>query len=258
MIDTHAHLYAEEFDSDRTEIIQRARDAGITKIILPNVDSSSIAAMLELEDQFSGFCHAAMGLHPTSVNENFKQELEIHEKWLQQRKFIAIGEIGIDLYWDKTFLNEQIICFKTQLNWSLHYGLPVIIHVRDSMEETLSVLSEYKGKGLRGVFHSFTGNATDAEKIAELGDFYLGINGIVTFKNSGLGENLRDINIDRLVLETDAPYLSPVPFRGKRNESSYLKLIAEKLAHIYGFQFEYVIKKTTENAHELFNIAYDN
>jgi TatD DNase family protein len=257
MIDTHAHLYAEEFDSDRNEMIQRAKDAGITKIILPNVDSKTIDDMLSLENQFPDFCYVAMGLHPTSVKEDFQQELEIHRNWLQKRKFTAIGEIGLDLYWDKTFLKEQIYCFQKQLDWSLEYQLPVIIHVRDSMAETIEVLSDYKGKGLRGIFHSFTGNTHDAEMIAQTGDFYLGINGIVTFKNSGLAENLQEISINRLVLETDAPYLTPVPFRGKRNESSYLRIIAEKISNIYGFQYEYVIKKTTENACCIFGLPVE-
>jgi TatD DNase family protein len=252
MIDTHAHLYAEEFASDRPEMIQRAIDAGIKAIILPNVDQTTIGPMLDLEKQFPGYCFPAIGLHPTSVDAGYKNELQIIESWLSKREFIAIGEIGIDLYWDKSFLEEQIISFETQLNWSLKYDFPVIIHVRDSFDETLQVLEKFDGKGLRGIFHSFTGNIDQAKKILGLGDFKLGINGIVTFKNSGLGDVVRAIDLENIVLETDAPYLTPAPYRGKRNESSMIKLVAEKLAEIYGIENIDVISKTTQNAKKIF------
>jgi len=252
MIDTHAHLYAEEFADDRTEMIQRAIDAGIRAVILPNVDQSTIEPMLELEKKFPGYCFPAIGLHPTSVGENFEEELQVMESWLSKRKFIAIGEIGIDLYWDKTFLKEQVICFETQLTWSLEKKLPVIIHVRDSFEETLQIVEKYQGKGLRGIFHSFTGNEEQAVRILNSGNFKLGINGIVTFKNSGLKDVIRNINPENIVIETDAPYLTPAPHRGKRNESAMISLVAEKLAEIYGIEINDVISKTTQNAINIF------
>lgn len=253
MIDTHAHLYAEEFADDRPEMIQRAINAGIKAVILPNVDQSTIEPMLELEKKYPGYCFPAIGLHPTSVGENFRKELQIIESWLKKRKFIAIGEIGIDLYWDKTFLKEQIICFETQLNWSLEYNLPVIIHVRDSFEETLHIVEKFQGKGLSGIFHSFTGNEAQARRILDIGDFKLGINGIVTFKNSGLREVIGNIDPENIVLETDAPYLTPAPHRGRRNESSLIRLVAEKLAEIYGIEMNDVIRITTQNAKNIFS-----
>ena len=193
MIDTHSHIYSEEFDNDRDEVIQRAKDAGVKKIILPNVDSESLPRMLSLEKSYPDYCFAAIGLHPTSVKENYKSELDIIKNELSRRKYIAIGEIGVDLYWDKSFYNEQLIAFTQQLQWAIDYHLPVIIHVRDSFRETMSALEPFRGKGLRGVFHSFTGDVAQAEEIIDFGGFLLGINGIVTFKNSGLAETLKQI-----------------------------------------------------------------
>lgn len=252
MIDTHAHIYAEEFDDDRASVILRAKEAGITNIILPNIDSESLPRMLALEGEYPGFCHAAAGLHPTSVKENYPDELQLVAGELKRRKYTAVGEIGIDLHWDKTFIKEQTIAFKQQVEWAIEYELPVIIHVRDSLRETLEALSDYKGAKLKGVFHSFTGTEEDAEAIGKAGDFMLGINGIVTFKNSTLKDSLKNIGTERLILETDAPYLAPVPFRGKRNESAYLRLVAEKLSEIYALPIDYVIKQTSRNASELF------
>jgi len=252
MIDTHSHIYSEEFDSDRAEVIARAKAAGITKIILPNVDSESLPRMLQLESEYSGYCFAAIGLHPTSVKENYAEELAIVKKELERREYIAIGEIGIDLYWDKSFLKEQIQVFTQQIEWALEYRLPVIIHVRDSFRETMDVLDQFRGKGLEGVFHSFTGTIDQATEVIEFGGFYMGINGIVTFKNSGLDAIVQQIDPKYLLLETDAPYLTPTPFRGKRNESEHLTLVANKLATILNTNFNQITGITTENAYKLF------
>ena len=252
MIDTHSHIYSEEFDNDRDEVIQRAKDAGVTKIILPNVDSESLPRMLQLESEYPGYCFAAIGLHPTSVKENYAEELAIVKKELERREYIAIGEIGIDLYWDKSFLKEQIQVFVQQIEWALEYNLPVIIHVRDSFSETMEVLEQFRGKGLKGVFHSFTGTIDQATEIIDFGGFYIGINGIVTFKNSGLDAVVQQIDPRYLLLETDAPYLTPAPFRGKRNESEYLTLVATKLANTFNMNFNQLTKITTENAYKLF------
>lgn len=256
MIDTHAHIYAEEFDADRPEMIQRASDVGVAHIILPNIDAESLPRMLELEAAYPSFCHAAIGLHPTSVKENFHQELALVRSELERRSYIAIGEIGIDLYWDKTFIDEQLIAFRTQLDWALEYQLPVIIHVRDSMQVTLEAMAPYRGKGLRGVFHSFTGGASDVKAILSFGGFLFGINGIVTFKNTHLRELIPQMGINNIVIETDAPYLSPVPYRGKRNESAYLTYMVNTLATALNQSAEEIDYKTTENALVLFNLEH--
>lgn len=252
MIDTHSHIYSEEFDDDRDEMIARAKQVGVKKIILPNVDSESLPRMLNLESQHPDYCFAAIGLHPTSVKTDYKQELELVQTELSRRKYIAVGEIGIDLYWDKNFLQEQIIAFQTQVEWALSYNLPVIIHVRDSFCETMDALTPYKNRGLRGVFHSFTGSAEDAEEIIAFGGFVLGINGIVTFKNSGLDQTLTHISLTNIILETDSPYLTPMPYRGKRNESAYTALVRDKLADVYSVFTEEIDRQTTENAEKLF------
>jgi len=252
LIDSHSHIYSEEFDEDRKEVIERAKSCGVSKIILPNIDSDSLQRMLKLESEFPGYCHATVGLHPTSVKENYISELEIVKNELERRSYIAIGEIGIDLYWDKSLLNEQIIVFRQQLEWALEYNLPVIIHVRDSFSETMSVLHGFAGKGLTGVFHSFTGTVEDAKKIKSFGGFYLGINGILTFKNSGLDKTVEQIGIENLILETDAPYLAPVPYRGKRNESAYLELICNKMAKIFNKEVAEIDEVTSQNVKNLF------
>lgn len=255
LTDTHAHLYAEEFDGDRDEVLLRAKQSGVERIVLPNIDSSSLQPMLDLEARYPEYCYAAIGLHPTSVNETYRSELAIVEQELKRRPYIAIGEIGIDLYWDTTYLSQQQEAFAQQLSWSLEYHLPVIIHVRDSFDATLEVISQFKGRGLRGVFHSFTGTAGQARDIQAYGSFLLGINGIATFKNSGLREVLAQLSPEQLVVETDAPYLSPVPYRGKRNESSYLRKIVGQLAVVYGKTEEEIAAITTENTEKLFNFA---
>lgn len=252
MIDTHSHIYSEDFDADRGEVIRRAQEAGVTKIIMPNVDSGSLPGMLETERMFPDVCLAAIGLHPTSVKENYLDELALVKSELERRKYMAIGEIGIDLYWDKTFYTEQVFALQTQVQWALDSNLPVIIHVRDSHKETIEALQPFKNKGLRGVFHCFTGSRKEAEEIAELGDFMLGIGGVVTFKNSGLAGNLKDIPLTKLVLETDTPYLAPVPFRGKRNEPAYTAIVRDKLAEVYQVSAEEIDEITTRNAEKLF------
>ncbi len=252
MIDTHSHIYSEEFDADRAEVIQRAKDIGVKHIILPNVDSESLPRMLQLEAEYPDFCYACIGLHPTSVNADYKNELELVETELERRKYLAIGEIGIDLYWDKSFLKEQVIVFQQQLEWALKYDLPVIIHVRNSFVETMEAMKPFLGKGLKGVFHSFTGTNHEAQEIINVGGFLLGINGIVTFKNSGLDKTLTNIDIQNIILETDSPYLTPVPFRGKRNESAYINIVAECISKIYNLEKTEIIEITTRNAKILF------
>jgi TatD DNase family protein len=252
LIDTHSHIYSEEFDADLAETVRRAQDAGVTQIILPNVDSESLPRMLALEASYPAYCHAAIGLHPTSVGENYAEELALVRAELMRRKYIAIGEIGIDLYWDKSFYQQQIEVFQQQLSWALEYDLPVIIHVRDAFRETMEALEPFRGKGLRGVFHSFTGSVAEATEIIDYGGFYLGINGIVTFKNSGLAAVVLQIDLKHILLETDAPYLTPAPYRGKRNESAYTQLVCRKLAEVYGVDEATIDKQTTLNAHHLF------
>lgn len=254
MIDTHAHIYAEEFDKDRDEMIERAREAGVEAIILPNVDSSTLDDMLQLEAKYPGYCFAAIGLHPTSVKENYEEELRVVRKELERRKYIAIGETGMDLYWDKKFEKEQVLALQKQAEWALEYDLPIIIHVRESHNETVKALQPFKGSKLKGVFHCFTKTKKKAEEIFELGDFYLGIGGVVTFRNSGLAKNLDGVPLDRLILETDAPYLAPVPYRGKRNEPAYLEYIRKKLSDVYQISENDIDKITTENAKQLFSI----
>ncbi|ADQ79699.1 hydrolase, TatD family [Paludibacter propionicigenes WB4] len=252
MIDTHSHIYSEDFDADRAETVQRAKEVGISHIILPNCDSSTLAPMLALEAEYPDFCHAAIGLHPTSVKEDYENELDLVKSELERRDWIAVGEIGIDLYWDKTFLREQIKAFQLQLDWALYYKLPVIIHVRDSFRETMEALAPYKDKGLTGVFHSFTGTVEEALQIIDFGGFKLGINGIVTFKNSGLAAVVEQISLEHILLETDSPYLTPTPHRGKRNESAYVSLVCKKLAEIYRCSEEEISIQTTLNAKSLF------
>ncbi|MEI7503039.1 MAG: TatD family hydrolase [Paludibacter sp.] len=254
MIDTHSHIYSEEFDNDRVEAIQRAKDAGIQQIILPNVDSETLPRMLQLEAEYPGYCFAAIGLHPTSVKENYETELALVESELKRRNWIAIGEIGIDLYWAKTYLDMQIKAFQQQINWALEYKLPVIIHVRNSFRETMDALAPYKNRGLSGVFHSFVGSIEEAQEIISFGGFKLGINGIVTFKNSGLSDVVAQIDLQHILLETDSPYLTPAPHRGKRNESAYTQLVAHKLAEIYNCSLAEIDEITTLNAKLLFNL----
>jgi len=250
-IDTHTHLYSEEFNEDRAEIINKAIKNSVTKLYLPNVDSTSIDGMLQLEKEFPENCFAMMGLHPCSVKENYLEELAIIEDWLDKRKFVAIGEIGLDLYWDKTFLKEQEIAFKKQIDWALAYNYSIIIHCRNAFDEIYSILSSYQTLP-KGIFHCFNGTIEQAEKILALKNFKLGIGGVVTFKNSGLDNVLASISIEDIVLETDAPYLAPMPYRGKRNESSYIPIIAKKIADLKNISIEEVQRITTKNAAYIF------
>lgn len=252
MIDTHSHIYSEEFDDDRDEVIRRAKEIGVKHIILPNCDSTTLPQMLALEAACPGYCHATIGLHPTSIKENYKEELALVRSELERRDYMAIGEIGIDLYWDKTFYAEQVEAFRQQMEWALEYHLPVIIHVRDSFRESMNALAPYRNSGLTGVFHSFTGTLDEALEIIAFGGFKLGINGIVTFKNSGLASVVEKIDLTHLLLETDSPYLTPAPHRGKRNESAYVSLVCDKLAAIYNLPVQEIDEVTTKNAMELF------
>jgi len=252
-IDSHTHLYLDAFDADRDEVIHRAIDAGVNRMLLPNIDSSSLAAMFSLVRRFPAHCYPMMGLHPTSVKENYREELALLEKQLQREDIIAIGECGIDLYWDKTFHREQEEVFATQISWAMERDLPLVIHARESFQEIFRVLDSAGGPELRGVFHSFTGGPAELEKALEY-QFMIGINGILTFKNSDLGKVVASIPMQRLLLETDAPFLAPQPHRGRRNESSYLINIAEKVAKIHNLNIEEVARITTENAERLFRI----
>jgi TatD DNase family protein len=253
LIDTHSHIYSTDFIHDLDEVIQRAYSNDVRKIILPNIDSSSVKNLLNLVDTYPHICIPLMGLHPTSVNHDYQEELQVVDYWLKKRKFYGIGEIGIDLYWDKSFLEEQIHAFRFQLELARQYQLPVVIHVRDSFDEVYNVLLEVKDVNLKGVFHSFTGTIEQARLITELG-FKIGVGGIVTFKKNGLDETIKQIDPSHLILETDSPYLTPSPFRGKRNESSYLIYIAQKIADLYQITVGEIAKITTENAKNLFGI----
>lgn len=252
-IDTHSHLYLEEFNKDRAEIISRALGAGVSKILLPNIDKGSVQALLEMVYDYPGICYPMIGIHPTSVKKDYLHLLEFVKEWLSKEKFIAIGEIGIDLYWDKSFFKQQSDIFKSQLNLALEMNKPVVIHSRESFPEIFKLLEDYRGSGLEGVFHAFTGDTGEAEFITEFG-FKIGIGGIVTFKNSGLANVVADIGVENLLLETDAPYLAPSPYRGKRNESAYIPIIAEKVAEITGLDSREVADITTQNALDLFKL----
>ena len=251
--DTHTHLYSEQFDEDRTAMIKRAIDAGISRFFIPAIDSSNTERMFSLEEQNPETVFLMMGLHPTSVKENYKEELAHAKEWIDKRDFYAIGEIGIDLYWDKTFLFEQQEAFKTQIKWAKEKKLPIVIHYRDAFDEIFEVLETEKGDDLRGIFHCFTGTLEQAKKAISY-NMKLGIGGVVTFKNGKIDKFLNEIDLQHIVLETDAPYLSPTPYRGKRNESSYITNIIDKLVDIYGISFQDIAKITTKNSKEVFGI----
>lgn len=253
MIDTHAHIYLDAFKDEKQVIIDRAKDSGVTEIFMPNIDHTSIDDMMEMEEKFSDSCYSMMGLHPCSVNKKFEKELYLIEEWLNKRSFAAMGEIGTDLYWDKTFWPQQQEAFKIQIQWAKKFNLPIVIHCRESINETIEIVAELKDKDLKGIFHCFTGNVDQAKRILEMDGFYLGIGGVSTFKNGGLDKVLPEVPLDRLVLETDSPYLAPVPHRGKRNEPAYLDLISARLAEIMEEDLEKVKLETTANAKKLFN-----
>jgi TatD DNase family protein len=250
-VDSHSHIYSEEFSSDRDEAVARALKAGVSKIVLPNIDSSTIKPMLDLADSDPQLFTPLLGLHPTSVKGDFRKELEIMEYWFDKRKFAGIGEIGIDLYWDKTFINEQIEVFRIQIDWAKKRQIPIVIHVRDSFQEVIEVLQQKKDKSLSGVFHSFTGNAGQAAQVIDLG-FKIGIGGIVTFKNSGLDTVVQHIDLQNILLETDSPWLAPVPHRGRRNEPAFITAVAAKIASLHETSIEDVARITTQNAQQLF------
>lgn len=250
LIDTHAHIYVPEFDVDRNALIAKAATQGVQQILMPAIDASTHQQMLQIEKGHPS-CKAMMGLHPCSVNAEFQTELQIIKGWLERRSFIAIGEIGLDFYWDKTFTQQQYDCLHQQIEWALAYQLPIVIHSRDAIDEAIAVVKQYPA--LRGVFHCFSGTLAQAEQIMVL-NFMLGIGGVVTFKNAGLDKVVEQIGIEALILETDAPYLAPVPYRGKRNQPDYLPLVAEKVASVTSKTIEEVAKITTQNVIKLFNL----
>lgn len=253
-IDTHTHLFSPSFDEDRTETVQRAIHAGVEVMLLPNIDIESIEPMYDLCVQFPDNCFPMMGLHPGSVGEHWESDLEIIRKNLFERKNVAVGEIGMDLYWDKTFKDQQAEALRLQLTWAKELRLPVVIHAREAFDEIFEVVDELNDESLTGVFHCFTGTVDQAKKIEEYGGFKLGIGGVLTYKKSGLDEVIKEIPMDMLILETDSPYLPPTPHRGKRNESSYLLHIAEKLADVKGMTLKEVAEITTANAKNLFKL----
>lgn len=254
LIDTHTHLFSESFNEDRTEVVERAIKAGVSLMLLPNIDIESIELMYRLVDQFPENCLPMIGLHPGSVGSNWKNDLDAIEKHISRPENVAIGEIGMDLYWDKTYIEEQKEAFRVQIGWAKKTSLPIVIHAREAFDEIFSILDELNDEHLTGVFHCFTGTVEQAQKIAEYGGFKLGIGGVVTYKKAELDLVLEKLSPNDLILETDSPYLPPVPLRGKRNESSYLLHIAEKVADIYGIKLSQLAEITTENAMNLFNL----
>ncbi len=253
LTDTHTHLYSEDFDKDKIEVIQRALEQKVSRFFIPAIDSTHIDAMYRLEREFSPHIFLMMGLHPTSVKENYKEELLRVEEEFEKRDFYAVGEIGIDLYWDKSLLEQQQIAFKQQIQLAKSKKLPIVIHCRDAFDEVFEVLESEKGPDLFGIFHCFTGDLSQAKKALSY-NMKLGIGGVVTFKNGGIDKFLNEIPIKEIVLETDAPYLSPAPYRGKRNESSYIRIIAEKVASIYALTVAEVAAITTQNSKDIFGV----
>lgn len=253
MIDTHAHIYADAFDKDQEEMLKHASERGIQKILMPNIDLESIPGMMQLQESYPGFCYAMMGLHPCSVQEGYKEILQSIRAQLGNGEFVAVGEIGIDLYWDKSTKDIQIEAFKEQCNWAIDLNLPVVIHSRESFDLIIDIVErDFKGK-LKGVFHCFTGDKVQAARIEALG-MYMGIGGVLTFKNSNLKEVIPHISVDRLLLETDSPYLAPVPHRGKRNEPAYVELVLDTLSDILGMQVAELDAQLDANALSLFPI----
>lgn len=252
LIDTHCHIYLHEFDEDREEMLTRSENEGVRYFFMPAIDSSTYQNMIDVEMANPGKCISMIGLHPCSVKEGFESELAFVESKLIERKYIAVGEIGLDFYWDKTFTNEQYNAFQKQIELALLYDLPIVIHSRNSIDECIRVVSQIQNGQLKGVFHCFSGNTEQAKQITDLG-FYLGIGGVVTFKNSGLDKLVKEVDLKHIVLETDSPYLAPVPYRGKRNECSYLKYVTEKLSEIKEVSKDEIARITTSNAKKLFS-----
>ncbi len=255
LIDTHSHLFVDDFDADRSEVMLRAREAGITHILMPNIDVASVESMLRVCAEYPGFCYPMLGLHPTEVNAAYREALATLKLLLDAHSFIAIGEVGLDLYWDKSYKNEQLAALEEQISWALERDLPLVIHSREAFSELYALFSHYKNSSIRGVFHSFTGTADEAHALLEFPGFMLGINGVVTFKKSTLPEALSEVPLSRVVVETDSPYLAPTPYRGKRNESSYVLRMVEKLAEIYGVALDVVAQQTYINACRVFNLG---
>lgn len=253
IIDTHCHIYSPEFDMDRPGMLSRAADEGIIKMLMPAIDISTHAQMLKLEKEFPNECKSMMGLHPCSVKENYRDEMQTVEQYFSERSFVAVGETGLDFYWDLTYKKEQHEVFQRQMELALHHDIPVVIHSRNSIEECIELVSKNQDGNLKGVFHCFTGSLLQAQKIIDQ-NFYLGIGGVLTFKKSGLDTVIENLDLEKIVLETDAPYLAPVPFRGKRNECSYLKYVVERLANVKQMPAEEVAFITTTNAKKLFNL----
>ena len=253
LIDTHCHIYSSEFDTDRRAMISRAEYEGITKMLMPAIDLSTHLQMLALENDFPGQCLSMMGVHPCSVKENYLDELAAVEQHFEKKPFVAVGETGLDFYWDLAFTKQQYAAFQRQIEMALHYDIPVVIHSRNSTNECIEVVEKNQKGKLKGVFHCFSGSIEQAHKITDL-NFYLGIGGVLTFKKSGLDTVVDQMKLDHIILETDAPYLAPVPFRGKRNECSYLKYVAEKLAEVKKVTLEEIAEITTANAKELFDL----
>jgi TatD DNase family protein len=252
-IDTHTHLYDEQLMAEEEAMIQCALDAGVNKMYMPNCDSTTIDGMMHLADKYPAHCLPMMGLHPVYVKENYKDELAIVEQWLGKRKFAAVGEIGLDYYWDKTFVPQQKEAFALQIDWALQHNIPIVIHSRESTQDCIDIVRTKQNGSLKGIFHCFSGTLDEAKQIIDLG-FYLGIGGVVTFKKAGLAEIVEQLSLDNIVLETDAPYLAPMPYRGKRNESAYIPLIADKIATLKQVRIEEVARITTANAEKVFPV----
>ncbi len=253
-VDTHNHLYLEQFDRDRDEAVERALQAGVKYMLLPNVDEETSGPLLQLHEKYPQSCLPMMGLHPTSVRPGFEKTLNVMKARFADMKFCAVGETGIDLYWDKTYFDLQVQSFRTQIEWAIEFDLPLVIHSRNSVNEIMGVLDEYRGTKLKGVMHCFPGDTRQAKWFTDLG-FLLGIGGVVTYKKSAMAEVVKEIPLEKIILETDAPYLPPVPYRGKRNEPAYIPFIAEKIAELKGVSSEEVARKTTQAAHSLFRIG---
>ena len=254
-IDTHTHLFSDAFDDDRKLVVQRAIDAGVEKMLLPNIDIASIEPMHRLCSDFPDHCFPMMGIHPGSVKENWEKDLHQVYTYLKEGKYVAVGEIGMDLYWDKTFLDEQKQAFEQQVIWAKEFQLPIVIHAREAFDEIFEIVDRHNDAQLTGVFHCFTGTSSQAKRILEYGGFKLGIGGVLTYKKAKLEVSLVDVPLNELVLETDSPYLTPTPYRGKRNESAYLLFVVERLADIYGVTLKEVEEVTTKSAMELFNLS---
>lgn len=253
LIDTHTHIYLPEFDADRDQAVERAVECGVVNLLMPNIDASSVDLMVSAENRYPGICYPMIGLHPTSVKQDYSWQLDLILEAAENHKFNAVGEIGIDLYWDKTYIKEQVMAFKRQVGFAIEKSLPVVVHSRNSFPEVFGALEEFSGAGLKGVLHAFSGTLEDAEKGTMMG-FMLGIGGIITFKNSGLDRIAAHVGPQNIVLETDSPYLAPVPYRGKRNESSYLCIINRKLAEVCGMSEEETAAITYSNSVDLFGI----